>query len=136
MKSSKRSTEYWYLARKLEMRMIGHCEGAVKGKKALKRDLIKKQKGICGLSQVPKCPKSLETGQIEVDRIDTRWNYEPSRNFGYLEENCRAVHAACHRAIKEGRDTWKPEPWVEARKKELFKSVDKLLEDLSTPSAE
>jgi hypothetical protein len=124
--------EFWYLVRKLEQRLIGQFEGGVKGKKALKKLLIGKQNAMCGLAIEASCDKELD-GQIELDRIDTRWNFDPDKNFGYFDGNCRAVHAGCHRRIKEERDKWDVPTWVKERREQLFKEVDRLLRELSIP---
>lgn len=122
MSKTKMSVEYWYLARKLEQRMIGHCEGKIKNKKKLKNLLIQKQNNKCGLG----CDRPLG-GQIEVDRIETQWNFDPNKNFGYFEENCRAVHADCHRKESKKYDSWSVPEWLEANKEHLFNEVKKLL---------
>lgn len=129
-----RPIEYWYLVRKLEQRLIGRFEGKVKDKKRLKQRLVEKQNGVCALRELPGCPQKLD-GQIEVDRIKTDWNFDPNRNMGYFEENCRAVHAGCHRKLEENPDSWPAPDWLKERRLTLFKEVDRLLEELAKPRA-
>ena len=91
-------TEYRRRWRQLGNWSINRTQGDPIKKDRLKKQLFEEKEGLCEV-----CGDRFERGALTMHRVDTSWNLDKSKNFGYLRENVQLVCNICHQAEERER---------------------------------
>ena len=93
-------TEYRRRWRQLGNWSMNRTQGDPIKKDRLKKQLFEEKDGLCEV-----CGDRFERGALTMHRVDTRWNLDKSKNFGYFRENVQLVCNICHQVEERERRT-------------------------------
>jgi 5-methylcytosine-specific restriction endonuclease McrA len=71
-------------------------EGDPVKKSRLKKKLYEENEGRC-----QRCGSSFEPGALTMHRVDTSFNWDKSKGFGYSHGNVRLFCNICHQTVEE-----------------------------------